>query len=51
MFNKNSSVDANLDADKDGYTNVEEYLNDIAGDNSSVIGRGTGSLPAHRCGR
>jgi len=51
LLNKNSALDANGDDDKDGYTNVEEYLNELAGDNVSMIGKGLGTLPAHRCGR
>ena len=50
-FNKLSALDMNLDKDSDGYTNLEEYLNHLAGDNVSVIGKGMGTLPAHRCGR
>ena len=31
-FNPNDPNDRNGDADKDGYTNLEEYLNELAGD-------------------
>lgn len=31
-FNSSDPADGNLDADGDGYTNVEEYLNELAGD-------------------
>lgn len=50
-LNKASAADMNLDDDKDGYTNLEEYINELAGDHISVIGKGLGSLPIHRCGR
>lgn len=50
-LNKLSSADMNGDDDKDGYTNIEEYLNELAGDELSKIGKGLGILPAHRCGR
>lgn len=50
-LNKLSASDMNLDDDGDKYTNLEEYLNELAGDNVSKIGKGLGTLPAHRCGR
>lgn len=50
-LNKLSASDMNLDDDKDGYTNLEEYLNELAGDELPKIGKGMGTLPAHRCGR
>lgn len=28
-LNPNNSADASLDRDKDGYTNIEEYLNNV----------------------
>ncbi len=54
-----SSADAsdrNGDLDGDGYTNLEEYLNELAGDQNgsgvviSRIGTGTGADPQPRCG-
>ena len=33
-YNPLDSNDGNKDSDKDGYTNVEEYLNELAGDNN-----------------
>ncbi|WP_199193092.1 hypothetical protein [Allosphingosinicella deserti] len=45
-----------LDADGDGYTNLEEFLNELAGDqdaNGVLIlrtGRGTATVPAVNCG-
>ncbi|TSC69191.1 MAG: Uncharacterized protein G01um101456_292, partial [Parcubacteria group bacterium Gr01-1014_56] len=57
-LNPNNASDRNGDLDGDGYTNVEEYLNELAGDQDangaliSRIGMGTGSLPADlSCGR
>lgn len=35
-FNSNSASDGNGDADGDGYTNLEEYLNELAGDTPPV---------------
>lgn len=51
LLNKLSASDANGDQNNDGYTNLEEYLNELAGDHVSKIGKGLGTLPAHRCGR
>lgn len=57
-LNPNNAADRNLDKDGDGYTNLEEYLNERAGDQTAagavinVIGQGTGSLPANlACGK
>jgi len=44
------------DADGDGYTNLEEFLNELAGDQDAAgnlinrIGAGTGTVPAVNCG-
>lgn len=44
------------DADGDGYTNLEEFLNELAGDQDSAgnlinrVGAGTGPVPAVNCG-
>ena len=44
------------DADGDGYTNLEEYLNERAGDQDASgqlvvrVGSGSGSVPAVNCG-
>lgn len=44
------------DADGDGYTNLEEFLNELAGDQDSSgafinrVGAGTGTVPAVNCG-
>lgn len=44
------------DADGDGYTNLEEFLNELAGDQSASgtfinrVGTGTGGTPAVNCG-
>lgn len=44
------------DADGDGYTNLEEFLNELAGDQDALgfvinkVGTGTGALPAVNCG-
>lgn len=44
------------DADGDGYTNLEEFLNELAGDQDSFgnlinrVGAGTGAVPAPNCG-
>ena len=32
-LNPQDPTDGNKDSDKDGYTNIEEYLNELAGDN------------------
>ena len=49
-LNAKSNLDGPLDKDGDGYTNLEEYLNELAGDNVSKIGTGTGVVPAADCG-
>lgn len=55
-LNPASAADRNGDLDSDGYTNLEEYLNELAGDQDgsgnpiSRIGTGTGTDPAPRCG-
>lgn len=47
---------ATADADGDGYTNLEEYLNELAGDQDSSgkfvsrVGTGAGAIPAVNCG-
>lgn len=44
------------DADGDGYTNLEEFLNELAGDQDASgslvnrVGAGTGTVPAVNCG-
>jgi hypothetical protein len=44
------------DADGDGYTNLEEFLNELAGDQDSAgnlinrVGAGSGVVPAANCG-
>ena len=49
-------TNGNADADGDGYTNLEEFLNERAGDqdaNGNVINRvgtGQGTVPAVNCG-
>lgn len=46
---------ANADADGDGYTNLEEFLNELAGDQDSAgnfinrVGVGNGTLPPVNC--
>lgn len=46
-----NAADRNADRNGDGYTNLEEYLNELAGDNAgSEVGRGTGSDPNPTCG-
>lgn len=46
---------ANADADGDGYTNLEEFLNELAGDQTAsgslihASGMGTGPVPAVNC--
>ena len=42
-FNPNNASDRNGDADNDGYTNLEEYLNELAGDQSGAGSSGAGS--------
>jgi hypothetical protein len=48
--------DPTADADGDGYTNLEEFLNELAGDQdsagalSSKAGRGQSAVPAVNCG-
>jgi hypothetical protein len=49
-FNPNLASDRNGDKDSDGYTNLEEYLNELAGDNTPKIGTGTGTVPSPDCG-
>ena len=47
---------ASADADGDGYTNLEEFLNELAGDQDAAgnminrVGAGTGTVPAVNCG-
>lgn len=47
---------ATADADGDGYTNLEEFLNELAGDQDSFgspinkVGTGSGPVPAVNCG-
>jgi Bacterial TSP3 repeat/Pectate lyase len=52
--NTNPNVwDANADADGDGYTNIEEYLNSLAKDDvryANFIGNQQGTLPKYNCG-
>ncbi len=49
--------DPNQDADRDGYTNLEEFLNELAGDQDSAgktiirTGTGTGNVPSVNCGK
>lgn len=49
-------TDPNADADRDGYTNLEEFLNELAGDQDAQgntltrVGKGTGTVPAVNCG-
>jgi pectate lyase len=49
-------TDPNTDADGDGYTNLEEFLNELAGDQDAAgtpithVGAGTGAIPAVNCG-
>ncbi|MEJ1156733.1 hypothetical protein [Prosthecomicrobium sp. N25] len=48
-----SVADGNLDADRDGYTNLEEYLSEMAKDDemtTGVMAKATGALPAYNCG-
>lgn len=46
---------ANADADGDGYTNLEEFLNELAGDQDAAgnlinrVGAGSGAVPAVNC--
>jgi hypothetical protein len=49
-LNPNSSADGANDQDSDGYTNLEEYINNLAGDHIARIGTGTGTLPSPSCG-
>jgi pectate lyase len=42
--------DRNADDDGDGYTNLEEYLSEIAGDGIDRLGAGKGFLPPLNCG-
>lgn len=49
-------TNGNADADGDGFTNLEEFLNELAGDQDAAgnlinrVGAGTGALPAVNCG-
>ncbi len=46
-----NAADRNTDRNGDGYTNLEEYLSELAGDNQgSQVGRGAGSDPNPTCG-
>ncbi len=49
-FNPNNANDRNGDADNDGYTNLEEYLNELAGDQSGGGNSGAGSSGAGSSG-
>lgn len=48
--------DPNQDADADGYTNLEEFLNELAGDQDqsgvfiNKVGSGQGTIPTANCG-
>ncbi|QAY78022.1 hypothetical protein [Sphingosinicella sp. BN140058] len=48
--------DPNLDPDRDGYTNFEEFLNELAGDQDAAgnvilrVGRGNVAVPPVNCG-
>jgi pectate lyase len=48
-------TDANQDGDGDGYTNLEEFLNELAGDQDaagnliSAVGKGQGAAPPVNC--
>jgi pectate lyase len=49
-LNASDASDRNGDKDSDGYTNLEDYLNDLAGDTSGLgIGTGTGAVPDPTC--
>ena len=51
-LNPYDSDDRNGDIDGDGYTNLEEYINELAGDNEgSKVGKGTGDNPDVTCGK
>lgn len=46
-----TAADGNADRNGDGYTNLEEYLNELAADTAgSQVGRGTGVDPNPTCG-
>jgi pectate lyase len=52
----NGVTSTTADADGDGYTNLEEFLNELAGDQNSQggltvrVGAGTGNIPQANCG-
>ena len=49
-LNPSIASDRNGDKDGDGYTNLEEYLNELAGDTVAKAGTGTGTVPSPDCG-
>jgi pectate lyase len=50
-LNPANAADRNGDLDGDGYTNLEEYLNELAGDHlGSDVGRGVGPAADPTCG-
>lgn len=50
-LNPNDAADRNDDDNGDGYTNLEEYLYELAGDsNGSNVGKGIGPDPDPTCG-
>ena len=54
LVENNAQIDHG--ADGDGYTNLEEFLNELAGDQDSYgnminrVGMGNGNVPAPNCG-
>lgn len=50
-LNPTNASDGNGDQDSDGFTNLEEYLNFLAGDDTgSLVGKASGPNPNPRCG-
>ena len=50
-LNPNDPQDRNWDNDHNGYTNLEEYLNELAGDDAgSKVGTASGDMPDVTCG-